>query len=280
MSTPVCVIVYNKSFEYPVNLEKKLINNSCGLSNQLIQIVNRLSEGHVHLLIDLFSTDFREGTMVPISTILDLERMNEKHGLGLRDVLDLNPGAMTSEFTVIPWGPPFSAYWGNTERFNQSARKLELSKLFRDMGSHLAREKGVSDREVNLVHLRIDWDFRDHCRADTDPYYDSIVKKYEEEILRHCDPSIPLCLLLDSYEHELVGRLKEKYDVVFITKEERNTYLPEKIQGKRDIYAFCDFVFAKNLKVNNLFILENSRETSSFSVMLKSCLDYNRVIAI
>ena len=280
MSTPVCVIVYNKSFEYPVNLEKKLINNSCGLSNQLIQIVNRLSEGHVHLLIDLFSTDFREGTMVPISTILDLKRMNEKHGLGLRDVLDLNPEDMTSEFTVIPWGPPFSAYRGNTERFNQSARKLELSKLFRDMGSRLAYEKGVSDREVNLVHLRIDWDFRDHCRADTDPYYDSIVKKYEEEIYRHCDPALPLCLLVDSYEHELVNKLKQDYEVIFVTKEERNKYLPGKLQGKRDIYALCDFAFASNLKINNFFILENSRETSSFSVMLKGYLDYNNVIAI
>jgi hypothetical protein len=164
--------------------------------------------------------------------------------------------------------------------FRDWARKLEMSSLFNEMGSDLVKKRGLADRGVNLVHLRIDWDFKNHCRYDIDPYYDSIVSKYEEEIYRHCDPSIPLCLLLDSYEHELVGRLKEKYDVVFITKEERNTYLPKKIQGKRDIYAFCDFAFAKNLKVNNLFILENSRETSSFSVMLKSCLDYNRVIAI
>ena len=280
MPTTICVLVYNKGFEYPINLEKKLINNSCGLSNQILQVVNRLFEGHRSFFIDIFSTDFREGTMIPISTILDLERMNELHDLDLRDVIHLSPEEYQAGCLVIPWRPPFTPYWEKTEVFRNFARKLEMSRLFREMGSDLVSKKGLTGKEVNLIHLRIDWDFRDHCRADTDPYYDSIVSKYEEEINRHCDPSIPLCLLLDSYEHELVGRLKEKYDVVFITKEERNTYLPGKIRGKRDIYAFCDFAFAKNLKVNNLFILENSRETSSFSVMLKSCLDYNRVIAI
>ena len=280
MATVVCTLVYNKSFEYPIDLEKKFVSNSCGLSNQLVQIVNRMFEGGQSFFIDLFSTDFREGTMVPISTLLDLERMNSLHGLNLRDVMDMSQNDFDAGLIVIPWNGPFRCYGGDEVRFREHARKLEMSETFRNLGVSLAQAKGVSDRMVNLVHLRIDWDFRDHCRADTDPYYDSIVSKYEEEILRHCDPSIPLCLLLDSYEHELVGRLKEKYDVVFITKEERNTYLPEKIQGKRDIYAFCDFAFAKNLKVNNLFILENSRETSSFSVMLKSCLDYNRVIAI
>ena len=279
MPVTVCVLVYNKGFEYPINLDLKT-GNACGLCNQLTQIVNRLCEGHRSFYVDLFSTDFGEGTMVPITTILDLDKMNSLHGLDLRDVVQLSPEEAASGFTVIRWGGPFSAYWGNGDMFRNWARKLEMSSLFNQMGSDLVKKRGLADREVNLVHLRIDWDFKNHCRYDIDPYYDSIVSKYEEEILRHCDPSIPLCLLLDSYEHELVGRLKEKYDVVFITKEERNTYLPEKIQGKRDIYAFCDFAFAKNLEVNNLFILENSRETSSFSVMLKSCLDYNRVIAI
>lgn len=279
MSVTVCVLVYNKGFDYPIDLDLKT-GNACGLCNQLTQIVNRLSEGHKSFYIDLFSTDFGEGTMVPISTILDLEKMNAVHGLDLRDVIHLTPEEASAGFTVIRWGGPFSVYWSNSDLFRSCAKKLEMSHLFNEMGLDLVKKKGLADREVNLAHLRIDWDFRNHCRADTDPYYDSIVSKYEEEINRHCDPSIPLCLLLDSYEHELVGRLKEKYDVVFITKEERNTYLPEKIQGKRDIYAFCDFAFAKNLKVNNLFILENSRETSSFSIMLKSCLDYNRVIAI
>ena len=279
MPVTVCVLVYNKGFEYPINLDLKT-GNACGLCNQLTQIVNRLCEGHRSFYVDLFSTDFGEGTMVPITTILDLDKMNSLHGLDLRDVVQLSPEEAASGFTVIRWGGPFSAYWGNEVNFRNHAKKLEMSETFRNLGASLAQSKGVSDRMVNLVHLRIDWDFRDHCRADTDPYYDSIVSKYEEEILRHCDPSIPLCLLLDSYEHELVGRLSETYEVIYVTKEERNTYLPEKIQGKRDIYAFCDFAFAKNLKVNNLFILENSRETSSFSVMLKSCLDYNRVIAI
>lgn len=279
MSTTICVLVYNKGFEYPINLDLKT-GNACGLCNQLTQIVNLLCRGQRNFYVDLFSTDFGEGTMVPVTTILDLERMNELHGLNLKDVIHLTAEEYHSGCSVIHWGPPFTEYWGNTGLFIDSARKLEMSRLFREMGSDLVSKKGLTGKEVNLIHLRIDWDFKNHCRYDIDPYYDSIVSKYEEEINRHCDPSIPLCLLLDSYEHELVGRLKEKYDVVFITKEERNTYLPGKIQGKRDIYAFCDFAFAKNLKVNNLFILENSRETSSFSVMLKSCLDYNRVIAI
>ena len=280
MSNTVCTLLYNKPFEYPIDLDKKFINNSCGLSNQLVQIVNMLFEGRQTFFIDLFSTDFREGTMIPISTLLDLERMNSLYGLNLRDVIDMRQEDFNRGLTVIPWNGPFRCYLGNEARFRECARKLEMSGSFRNIGKNLAEAKGVSDRIVNLIHLRIDWDFKDHCRYDIDPYYDSVVSKYEKEILRNCDPSIPLCLLLDSYEHELVGRLKETYEVIFVTKEERNAYLPEKIQGKRDIYAFCDFAFAKNLKVNNLFILENSRETSSFSIMLKSCLNYSRVIAI
>jgi hypothetical protein len=280
MSNIILTLLYSKNFEYPIDLDKKYINNQCGLCNQLVQIPNLLFEGRQSFYIDLFSTDIREGTMVPISTLLDLEKMNRLHGLALKDVIDLTQSDLDQGVSVIPWRGPFSAYWGNQDRFRECVRKLEMSDLFANMGRGLARDKGVSDREVNLVHLRIDWCFREHCRADTDPYYDSIVKKYEEEIYRHCDPSIPLCLLLDSYEHELVGKLSQDYDVVFVTKEERNKYLPEKLRGKRDIYAFCDFAFAANLKVNNLFVLENSRETSSFSVVLKSYLDYNKVVAI
>jgi hypothetical protein len=276
----ILTLLYNKRFEYPIDLDKKYVNNSCGLCNQLVQIPNLLFEGYRDFYIDLFSTDFREGTMVPISTLLDLEKMNLLHSLNLKDVIDIRQEDTGQNFRVIPWRGPFSAYSGNQEEFKKCVRKLEMSSLFQTMGKGLATHKGVSDREVNLIHLRIDWDFRDHCRADTDPYYDSVVKKYEEEIYRHCDPSIPLCLLLDSYDHELVGKLREDYEVILVTKEERNGYLPEKLQGKRDIYAFCDFAFAANLRVNNLFILENPRETSSFSVMLKSYLDYNKVVAI
>lgn len=280
MPVTICTLVYDKKFEYPIDLDRKYINNSCGLSNQIMQITNRLCEGHRSFYIDLFSTDFREGTMIPISDIFDLEKMNALHGLDLKDVIHLRPEELSSGCSVIPWLPPFSAYWGNPEMFRNWTRKFEMTSLFKNMGADLVKRKGLSDREVNLVHLRIDWDFRDHCRADTDPYYDSVVKKYEEEIYRNCDPSLPLCLLLDSYEHELVGKLQKDYEVIFVTKEERNQYLPEKIQGKRDVYAFCDFAFAANLKVNNLFTLENPTFTSSFSVVLQSYLDYNRVIAI
>jgi len=214
-----------------------------------------------------------------MSDILDLDLMNSKHSMSIKDVIEMS-SEDASGVSEINWGSPFRIYWNNQDKFRESARKMEISKEFKKIGLSLAEDKKVLSREVNLIHLRIDNDFKNHCAADSDPYYDSIVSKYEKEIYEKCDPSIPLCLLIDTYEHELVSKLRKDYEVVYVTKEECNEYLPERFKGMRDIYAFCDFSFSSNLKVNHLMILENSRETSSLSIILKSYLDYNNCTSI
>jgi hypothetical protein len=279
MGKIVCVPIYNKRFEYPIDLTKIYENNSCGLSNQLTQIINLISQGSTDFYADVFSTDLYKGHITPMSDILDLDLMNSKYSMNIKDVIEM-PAEDAWGVSEINWTSPFRVYSNNHDLFRESARKMEISKGFKRIGLSLAEDKKLLSKEVNLIHLRIDEDFKIHCRAESDPYYDSIVSKYEKEIYEKCDPGIPLCLLIDTYEHELVSKLRKDYDVVYVTKEECNEYLPERFKGMRDIYAFCDFAFSTNLNINNLMILENSRETSSLSIILKSYLDYNNCTSI
>ena len=282
MNKIVCVPIYNKRLEYPIDLEKIYKNNSCGLCNQLTQIINLMCRDVSDFYIDVFSMDLYKGNITPISNILDLEVMNSKYDMKVKDIIEMSElDFRESAIHEINWNSPFMIYRHNPDKFRESARKIEINKVFKKIANNLARDKVVIGRGVNLIHLRIDNDFKGHCRADSgDPYYDSIVSKYEKEIYEKCDPSIPLCLLIDTYEHELVSKLKNDYEVVYVTKEECDAYLPEKFKGMRDIYAFCDFAFSTNLNINNLMILENPRETSSLSIILKSYLDYNNCTSI
>lgn len=280
MNKIVCVPIYNKRLEYPIDLEKIYKNNSCGLCNQLTQIINLIGRDVFDFYIDVFSMDLYKGNITPISNILDLEVMNSKYNMSIKDIIEMSDLDFKSGISEINWGPPFSLYHNNPDKFGESARKIEINERFKKIANNLARDKGVIDKEVNLIHLRIDDDFKVHCRAETDPYYDSIVSKYEKEIYEKCDPSIPLCLLIDTYDHELVAKLKNDYEVIYISKEECDLYLTEDFRGMRDIYAFCDFAFSSILNINNLMILENSRETSSLSILLKSYLKHKQCTAI
>jgi len=279
MKKTVCVPIYTKKFEYPIDLTKIYKNNSCGLCNQLTQITNLIARGSTDFYIDVLSMDLYKGHITPVSDLLDLDLMNLKYSMNIKDVTEMMVED-SLEISEINWGSPFGVYSSNQDLFKKSVKKIEISKEFKKIGLDLARDKNVLEREVNLIHLRIDDDFKNHCKFETDPYYDSIVSKYEKEIYEKCSTSVPLCLLIDTYDHELVTRLKKDYEVIYVTKEECDNYLPGKFRGMRDIYAFLDFSFSTNLEVNNLMILENPRFMSSFSVFLKGYLEYKTCISI
>lgn len=81
MKKLVCVPLYTKKFEYPVDLNRTYPNNSCGLCNQLTQVINLIANGVTHFYIDVFSTDLFKGKITPMSSILNLEAMNLKYGM-------------------------------------------------------------------------------------------------------------------------------------------------------------------------------------------------------
>lgn len=265
--------------------EQATPNNSTGLCNQLFHFINtlyavKMSGQDVDIFFDFFSRDYVSGEHIPCSEILDLAEMNKIYNWNIREITQFDGG----EVQLFQIGYVFLTNHQSPEFFEEIARKLIFNKKYEEISKRIVENKGLKDEEVNLVHLRIDRVVEKHiANSKGEQKLREYLESYETKINTYCGTEKKLVVLLSDIVHEMVAKLKEKYDVVYVTREEvvevSKELFNEEVKG-HELFALVDMLFAKNLKVDNFIYAESDINTSSYSVMLKYLNKYNTMMSV
>lgn len=291
---------YDKSrIKLPVDINQTFPKNGSGLCNQLFRVCNSLAFLHPQIneiYFDLFCKDIMSGKMVKLSEILSFPEMKAQFGYKIFDITDLED----NDFQIYNDNYFFRSYHTNSLFFEKILKSLIWNSKFEDISKKIISKMKLQDRIVNLVHLRIDQDFKTHILGlRTDPNtdynteywrnreqaYNDLVSNYEKAIYQNCDNSIPLVILMDEVTHPFVEKLKKDYEVLFF---DRDTVLEvaNDIEG-RELFALIDLLIGKNLTVNNFIGLETksplsdgNQHSSTFSIVLKYLSNSKKTIMV
>ena len=290
-------------FTFPVDINKKYPNNGSGLCNQLFRFINALNfldPTNNNIFFDFFSKDYLSGDMCKISEIIDLDEMNQKFNWNLHDVTDFEINDYISQnYRLHNDHYVFRGYHSDQKIFEFFSRSIIWKKKYSDIADKVILSKIQKESSVNLVHLRIDQDFRNHIVGNRDPEgdysseywknrekaYEDLLFSYEKAIYKNCDMSKPLVLLLEDISHPLVKKLENDFEVIFFEKELVDT-IEHGISG-REFYALIDLLVGTKLKIDTYIGLENvtilsdgNKHASSFSILLKHLANYKKCIMV
>ena len=302
-----------KQISYPVDLNAKYPMNGSGLCNQFMRVINTMhycEPSNNRVYFDLFSNDIFSGTMARLSSVIDLESIRLKHGYNVSDITEMQPyesinGQRTAKkYYIYDDGYVFRLYNEDRKKFEEICKSLIFSEKFEAVSKAAIEMAGLIDKEINLVHLRIDSDYKTHvtgCASEnfdpsTEPFskrvaaYESLVDSYRSAIAQNCVVEKPLVLLLEDIDHPLVVELKSKYEVFTFDKKTVSEIFLEKFGEElvgREYFALVDMLIGKNLKVDNFIGLEQSfpgpdgqKHSSSFSILLKYITDNKKITMV
>jgi hypothetical protein len=297
---------YDKqNFTFPVDVNIKFPGNGSGLCNQIFRFINSLAylnPNSNNIYYDFFSKDYLTGEMCKISEIIDINRMNEIYNTNLYDITELKEDEYSiNNFQLYNDHYVFRTYHSNPELFKDLCKKIIWKKRYVDTANEVIRQKNIQDTQVNLVHLRIDYDIKKHIignRQGDEDYnteywknrelaYDQLIANYESAIYSKCDSSKPLILLMEEITHPFVSKLKKDFDVIFFDKELvqsiYNQICGSQIDG-REIYALIDLLIGSNLKVETFIgqeaihpYVDGVKHASSFSILLKNIVEFKNI---
>ena len=137
MKKYICNIVASNKPTFPVDLNKKVKNNCTGLCNQLFKFINGIFVADVYndeIYFDLFSTDNLKGDLIPLSNVIDLDKMRALYNLKTYDIIDLKS---TDNCFLIDDGFVFRAYFSSIDSFNDIANKIVFSDRFESFSKFL-----------------------------------------------------------------------------------------------------------------------------------------------
>ena len=261
--------------DFPIDLNTRWPSNGCGLCNQLFKIINTLSyvDKEYVIYLDLFSKDYLSGETTPISNILDLEEMRSKSGYNLYDIIDYD---YENEICYIHNDNyVFRSYQQNLDLFVKNLNNLSFNKELEETALKIIKNKELETNLVNLSHVRIDIDFKNHILSTSgEKSYLDLIENYRNEIYNNCDKSIPLVLLLEETNHYFVNELRKDYNI--ITFEKSDVLKVNKNINGRELFALIDLLIGKNLNVNTFI----GTEKSSFSIVLDKLNKYKKSIII
>jgi hypothetical protein len=272
--------------------------NGSGLCNQLFRFINVISlMRNETVYFDLFAKDIYTGEMIELSSIIDLDAMRSKYGYSIYDITKFNK---QDDFQVYDNHYVFMLYDRDKIKFKDIVENIIWGEKYEELSKKIILDKNLDNKLINLVHLRIDEDYKTHVMGNrsnvdedyTTPYwknrekaYYELIDRYRKEIYVNCDRTIPLILLMEDITHEFVQELKKDYDIIFFEKETVLKYQSD-ING-RELFALVDLLIGKNLNVNNFIGLENNeplidgnKHVSSFSVLLKFLTSAKKITMI
>jgi hypothetical protein len=278
------IMIYGRTINQIWDKTKEYPDCKCGLFNQLFQLINRMANPEFDLKnhdtwIDIFSIDHILGKTIPISEILNLEEMN-KFGYRFYDGMNWNNKKFTK---VLYFDGIFHIYWSNPKSFEDSCKKIIFSDKILKVGKDLINLNNLQEKEVNLVHIRTaDPVFKQHCvMLNKEDSYNKTNQMILDSIYDNCDKKTPLVILANDKNHEIIQKLANDFELIWVTKEEYAGYLDPNLHG-RDIFALCDVSFVMNLNINNFIYHESldssNPDVSSYSLFLKNTLSYKRGI--
>ena len=265
---------WNRSrIDFPISVEKTIWpGNGCGLCNQIFKLMNTIAFNQGRdIYVDLFSIDYIDGHTVCVSDILDLEQMR-KNGLRIYDIIELD---YRQPYLIRTYPAVYSLYHMNRSLFTSIAKSLRFTTRYEKIAKTVILNKGLLNKIVNLVHLRIDLDYKNLVVATSGPEkYSNLIEKYRSLIYSNFDKSIPLVLLLEETTHEFVKELQKDYEVYMFEKSDVLSIDPS-ICG-REIFALIDMLSAKELNVDNFIGFYGS----TFSLILNNIINTKKSIII
>jgi hypothetical protein len=260
--------------DFPINIENtNWPGNGCGLCNQIFKIINTVIYNKTDdIYIDLLAKDTERGDSMLASEILNFKKIRSKYGYKLYDIMDLD---YNSNYSIKTYPYVYMSYNNNKEDFIKMVKSLIFNDKYEDISNSIIFNKGLSDKIVNIVHLRIDTNMKNHIIHTAGlPSYLNLIENYRREIYLNCDKSIPLVLSLEETDHPFVNELKKDYDVYTFEKSDVLN-VDSSIDGS-EIFAHLDFLTAKNLNVNNFI----GWEGSSFSILLYYLIESKKSIIL
>jgi hypothetical protein len=288
-------------FTYPPNSNYKCPNNGSGLCNQLFRFINAISyldPKNNQIYFDFFSKDYLSGELCSLSEIIDLKKMNETLDFKLYDVSEFKiDDFINNNYQIHNDHFAFRTYNHKFDTFISSCKSIIWKDKYLNVSNKIIDLNAL--KRVNLVHLRIDQDFKKHIvgnrsteSQDTEEYwqnrneaYDELVKSYEKTIYENCDSDIPLVILMEETSHQLVKKLENDFEVIFFDKELIKSIEPS-IDG-REFFALIDLLIGLNLNIETYIGLENknplrdgNKHISSFSILLKYLANYKKCIMV
>jgi hypothetical protein len=259
--------------DFPINIENtNWPGNACGLCNQIFKFISTIAYNSGHdIYLDLFSKDYLKGNTIYASEIFNLEEMR-KLGHRLYDIVDMD---YNQNYVIKTYPGVYMLYHMNKDYFINIVKSLRFSSKYENIAKNVLVNKGLSNKLVNLVHLRIDIDMKNHVvSTDGLERYLNIIEMYREQIYLNCDNSIPLVLLLEETDHSFVKELQKDYDVYMFEKSEVLS-VDNKIEG-REIFALVDLLTAKELTIDKFIGLEGS----TFSLILNYLIECKKSIIL
>ena len=255
--------------DFPINIENtNWPGNGCGLCNQIFKFISTIAFNNEHdIYLDLFSKDYLKGNTICASEIFNLEEMR-KLGHRLYDIVDMD---YNQNYEIRTYPGVYMLYHQNKDYFINIVKNLRFNNTYENIANNILINKGLSNKLVNLVHLRIDIDFKNHLGLEK---YLNLIERYREQIYSNCDKSTPLVLLLEETEHPFVKELQKDYDIYMFEKSEVLT-VDNKIEG-REIFALIDLLTAKKLTIDKFIGLEGS----TFSLILNYLIEYKKSIIL
>ena len=289
----ISVLIFSEISEFdkidylPIDIEKKYPKNGTGLCNQIFNFINTICNINPilnNIYYTPFCKDINTGELIRLSEIINFSKIKDELGYNIYDSCDFK---FDKEFNFHNNNYFMSSYQNQRAMFEYLIDKIIWTDNYENISKKIIRQRGLDDKLVNLVHLRIDEDCRNHVigdREDSSINYDTeywnnrekayyeLISRYEKCIYENCSKDIPLVILMEEVTHPFVQKLKEDYDVIFFNKDEVSQY---GIDG-RELFALIDLLIGKNLVVENYIGMENTEPTvdgiihaSSFSIVLK-----------
>jgi len=259
--------------DFPINIENtNWPGNGCGLCNQVFKLINTIAFNQgSDIYVDLFSKDYLKGNTICSSEIFNLEEMR-KLGHKLYDIVDMD---YNQNYVIKTYPGVYMLYHMNKDYFINIVKSLRFTNKYENIAKSILVNKGLSNKLVNLVHLRIDIDFKNHVVSTGSlENYLNLIERYREQIYLNCDNSIPLVLLLEETDHSFVKELQKDYDVYMFEKSEVLS-VDDKIEG-REIFALIDLLTAKELTIDKFIGLEGS----TFSLILNYLIECKKSIIL
>jgi len=259
--------------DFPINIENtNWPGNGCGLCNQVFKLINTIAFNQgSDIYVDLFSKDYLKGNTICSSEIFNLEEMR-KLGHKLYDIVDMD---YNQNYVIKTYPGVYMLYHMNKDYFINIVKSLRFTNKYENIAKSILVNKGLSNKLLNLVHLRIDIDFKNHVVSTGSlENYLNLIERYREQIYLNCDNSIPLVLLLEETDHSFVKELQKDYDVYMFEKSEVLS-VDDKIEG-REIFALIDLLTAKELTIDKFIGLEGS----TFSLILNYLIECKKSIIL
>lgn len=259
--------------EFPIDVQNtNWPGNGCGLCNQIFKLINTIAFNMDNdIYVDLFSKDYLDGKTICASEIFDLEEMR-KLGHRLYDIVDMD---YNQNYSIRTYPAVYMLYHMNKDYFINIVKSLRFNNKYENISNNILVNKGLSNKLVNLVHLRIDIDFKDHVVATSNlENYLNLIEKYREQIYSNCDKSIPLVLLLEETNHPFVKELQKDYNVYMFEKSEVLS-IDDEVEG-REIFALIDLITAKKLTIDKFIGFEGS----TFSLILNYLIECKKSIIL